>query len=456
MRRRVWNMLALVALAAPSLAQDQPEVHTETWPDGSLRERWTVDEQGQKHGTAEAWSQNGTRVLLEYWQHGKRHGLHKAWTEAGVLVESTNFQSDVLQGTSETFFADGRPASSGSYRAGVRTGHWVDADEHSERRRTAEYRDGELHGPRRIQIGSRTVSRQVWKRGELVALDGLAPFAVSSAQLREQLLQILTSERAADPADPKSLVRQEALLRLRAYRQLCGLPQADMTLNAPWNDLCDAASEVCAAIGKLDHTPPQPDGFDGARYKQGYEGASHSNLAVGGSLPRSVDMYMDDSDAGNIDRIGHRRWCLNPAMKKTAFGTSGNYHAMWSMDASGNGGKGLDAVFYPPRGYVPVDMFDAGRAFSIAMLRGGSPKAEDLHVAIRPLDADYVAGEPLELDALHVAAGGFGAGVCLVFRAKDLRVAVGTGYLVEVSTDGGKSNVYRYVVEFCEPIVGNR
>jgi hypothetical protein len=46
---------------------------------------------------------------------------------------------------------------------------------------------------------------------------------------------------------------------------------------------------------------------------------------------------------------------------------------------------------------------------------------------------------------------GFGTGTCIVFRGKGLRVAVGARYLVEVSADGGASQQYQYLVEFCEP-----
>jgi hypothetical protein len=52
--------------------------------------------------------------------------------------------------------------------------------------------------------------------------------------------------------------------------------------------------------------------MDDKRYQQGVEGAGHSNLAVSGAVVDSVDNYMDDSDPGNVGRLGHRRWCLNP------------------------------------------------------------------------------------------------------------------------------------------------
>jgi hypothetical protein len=268
-----------------------------------------------------------------------------------------------------------------------------------------------------------------------------------------ELRAILTTATVADPDDPKAAERQRALLRLRAYRHLCGLRHDDMELRPEWNELCDAAAETCRGNGELDHHPPRPPGMDDARYQQGALGASRSNLAITGSPADSVDSYMDDSDPSNIDRIGHRRWCLNPMMKRTAFGCADQFQAMWSMDESGKGTKGLAAVCYPPPGWVPVDLFSADRAFSIGLLRGGAPGASDLRATIRPLDADFVPGEPLELNAQHVAAGGFGTGACIVFRAAKMIAEPGRSYLVAVSTDGGKTDEHRYVVAFCEPVV---
>ena len=447
------SLLGLALAAAVAAQEPTPSERTETWPDGTLRARYTIDERGQKHGHLEQWAANGTRTLFEQYVHGKLHGAHREWTDTGAMVCSFLFQDDQLHGLCESFHPNGRVATTGSYRDGKRTGKWTEMDPTGDRRRSAEYRDGLLHGTLRILLKSHVLTRQTWKNGELLELDELVPFPVPRERLLTQLHQILATERLANPADAKSLLRQDALLRLRAYRHLCGLPEVEMSLWQPWNDLCDAAAEVCRRNGAIDHHPPQPPGMDAARYRQGVEGAGNSNLATGGSLVDSVDQYMDDSDPSNIDRIGHRRWCLNPTMKKVAFGTDETFHAMWSMDSSGNAPKGLDAVYYPPRGHVPVDLFSAGRTFSIAMMHGSTPKADELRASIRPLDDDWLPGVPLELDALHVAVGGFGTGTCLVFRAKGLEAAVGRRFLVEVSTDGGKTQAYRYVVAFCEPVV---
>src|SRR5690606_9889950 len=137
----------------------------------------------------------------------------------------------------------------------------------------------------------------------------------------------------------------------------------------------------------------------------------------------------------------------------TGFGSDGRFHAMWSFDESGKGAKAMDAVYYPPRGYVPIDLFSPERAFSIMPLRGGATKAEQLQVEIRRLDADYLpVGEPLPLDHVGVAPPGPTAFACLIFRAPTIVVVPGQRYLVTVSTDGGKTHAYRYLVEFTAPV----
>lgn len=49
-----------------------------------------------------------------------------------------------------------------------------------------------------------------------------------------------------------------------------------------------------------------------------------------------VDSWMEDGDDYNIDRVGHRRWLINPKMKYTGFGAvSGNrgtYSAVYAFD----------------------------------------------------------------------------------------------------------------------------
>jgi hypothetical protein len=441
--------------APPPVPAPGPNERIETYPSGAVQRRYTVDDQGKRHGRCEEFAENGTRTLFAVYSHGLRDGEWKEWRADGQKVRYLQYHLDDLHGQCEEFHDNGRTASVGSYREGQRHGKWIETDRDGVRRKTAEYREGYLHGSLKITVRDKVVSKQTWRDGDLLQLDDLTPLPASQQQLRRELHAILAAAPSnLDKDDPLAAERQQALRRLAAYRRLCGLSFADLMLVPEWNLRCDAAAEACRRLGHLDHTPPQPPDMDPARYRLGYEGASHSNLASGGSLEASVDQYMDDSDGGNIDRVGHRRWCLNPPLRKTGFGHDGGYSAMWSMDESGNGKTAVDFVAYPPHGYTPTDLFDARRAFSIGT-RKGAVKKDDLKVDITALDDDWgPTGKPLDLDWCSPAAGGFGGLNYIVFRPVGIEVSIGAKYLVEVSTDGGKTKEYRYLVAFCAPTDG--
>ncbi len=454
-----WSTCCLSLLAATLAAQDPatPATRTErveTWPDGKPKLRVPLDEQGREDGLLETFAPNGTKTLSANYAHGEKHGTWREFDEQGKKLRFLIYQQDQLHGRCEEWHPGGAVLAAGSYQKGLRTGSWTFEDETGIRRKVADYKDDLLNGNVKITVAGKPFSKQVWDVGEIVELDGMRTFPTPRLQLARELRAILEATPAApDASDPHAGERAAALRRLQAYRALVGVPWKAMQLHAEWNVRCDAAAEVCRALGGLDHTPSKPIGFDDARFQLGYEGASHSNLAVNGSLVGSVDSYMDDSDPSNIARIGHRRWCINPAMRKTGFGSAGNYHAMWSFDESGGAQKGLDSVYYPPRGYTPVDLFSARHACSISIVRGKAPKKAELKVSIRELDAEYLPSSgPLELDHCDVAGGGFGSTSCVVFRARGIRVEPGVRYLFEASFDSGKTNAHVYVVEFIDAV----
>jgi hypothetical protein len=454
MRAPTTILLALAcacALPAPAQERERTEV-VEHDAEGRVAVRYTVDEQGRRDGKLERFDAAGRCVVLAHYRRDEPHGSWREWNAAGRLRVDAEYDSGVRHGRWDEYGDDGARTMVARYREGKLHGRVVVLSADRRRERTATYRDGELHGAVEVVIDRKLASKQRWRDGELEVLDGLRPFPVARDALRTQLGAIL-----ATPPPPGTeagdVERWRALRSLQAYRALCSLDWEDMTLRPEWNALCDAAAELCRRNGDLSHQPPRPAGIDDDLYRRAVLGASRSNLATGGMV-RSVDFYMDDSDPANIDRIGHRRWCLNPAMRVTGFGESGDYSAMWSMDASGNARKGLTAVLYPPAGYVPVDFFGERHAWSVAPLRGSLPAEKDLRVVVRALDGEYVAaGDPLALDFAKLAGGGFGSGPCLIFRPVGAAVEPGRRYSVEIAA-AGEEPVYRYVVEFVPPVRG--
>ena len=109
-------------------------------------------------------------------------------------------------------------------------------------------------------------------------------------------------------------------------------------------------------------------------YDLGYTGASSSNIAMCSSNKYTLQQclvsgWMNDGDMSNIDRVGHRRWILNPSMKQTGFGAvwgnNGIYLAMYAKDSAHE-----DTDYYGvawPAQNMPLVYFDTDYPWSISM-----------------------------------------------------------------------------------------
>ena len=89
---------------------------------------------------------------------------------------------------------------------------------------------------------------------------------------------------------------------------------------------------------EMDHHPSRPADMQEDFFNKGrYEGTEKSNLGQGHTnLSHDIiNGWMYDGSESNIDRVGHRRWCLNPAMTQTGFGYAGTYSAMYVFDEQG-------------------------------------------------------------------------------------------------------------------------
>jgi hypothetical protein len=165
---------------------------------------------------------------------------------------------------------------------------------------------------------------------------------------------------------------------------------------------------------------------------------------------------MDDSDASNIDRVGHRRWCLNPRMLKSAFGTVGKYAAMYAFDNSLPVVPEWDYVAYPTRGYMPIDLFGGHYAWSISlnMAKYAKPVKEEVTATIQPVDPKVEPlGPPLTLNYFNVETGGFGSGPCIIFRPESFSLQSDARYKVVVNgvkTKAGMPATIEYLVHYVD------
>lgn len=145
--------------------------------------------------------------------------------------------------------------------------------------------------------------------------------------------------------------QQNALNMLNRYRYIAGL--SEVSLSNDYIAKAQAGAVLTARNNVMNHTPARPADMSKSLYDAAYQGTSHGNLCdAGDNVANSVETYLHDF---NVTSMGHRRWCLNPAMKYTGFGYAGRYSVMYAHD-TGNAGAPQRAVAWPAPN-MPVDQF---------------------------------------------------------------------------------------------------
>lgn len=296
---------------------------------------------------------------------------------------------------------------------------------------------GERHGLCRVfDEGGKLIGEEEWFHDRLVLPK--TPNFIEAAR-KQIVLDAAEAVRAfgasSNPAAPPADQLARALAKVRTYRFLCDVPYRDVTYDDTYIDLCQHAAQLLSKIGHLDHTPARPAGVDEAFYKLAYKGTSQSNLSEGTPVGDTPDSYMNDSDPGNIDRVGHRRWVLNPRMLKTGFGGSGRFSAMYSFDGGRKDAPDYNFVCYPPVGACPRDLFSAGYAWHISFNPAHYAMVdESVKMNIYLLDANLKrAATPLELNYSHVDTGGFGIPGAVIVRPAGFSLRTDTAYEVVVT-----------------------
>lgn len=406
----LWMVAAIAAV----------ETKEEKFDDGKTKLKFAVDDAGKKQGP-----------LLEYFANGK--------TKLKAV-----YKDDELDGQLTEYTEKGKVRLTAQYKTGKLHGLYSELGEKGEKKLSANYKDGVLDGSYVRYEGGQPGLSVTFKAGQLA-------FPRSEEQITKRLLAI-------DPPGQKiegdNGMREAALRRLKCYRYICEVPYENLVLDEEMNKICQAGAELCQKIGRIDHKPPNP-GLPEADYKVAFNGTSKSNLAQGqANLVRAVDSWMDDSDPSNIERVGHRRWCISPRLGKTGFGAAGRFYAMHSLDQSAKSVPDYDAVTFPARGLMPVQLFNPRYAWIIG-LNPQKFRTMDSNVEAKIWEIDELltkVGEPLKMNYCKPAPGGFGLSNSLVFRPEKLDMSPGKRYLVEIDgvkrSDGRTPAPIRYVVQF--------
>ncbi|MDE6729017.1 MAG: fibronectin type III domain-containing protein [Oscillospiraceae bacterium] len=247
-----------------------------------------------------------------------------------------------------------------------------------------------------------------------------------------------------DPGALSSDTLQGGLNALNVMRYIAGIPE--VTLNSEYNDLCQHGAYINFLNKSISHSPAKPSGVSDSLYAKGAKACGSSNLMMGYTNPaKSVLAYMNDSDNSNIDRLGHRRWCLNPSMKQTGFGQVNYYGAMYAFDSS-YGDTPYSGVCWPAQN-MPVDYFSANHAWSYSL---GSSIADPNSVKVtltRKSDNMIWNFSYNGADGyFNVENSGYGKPGCVIFRPTGVtEYKSGDVYTVHIS---GVGKTVDYTVNF--------
>jgi hypothetical protein len=417
----------------------------ETYPDGKKKAVYALGPDGVKTGPFKEFYPDGKTKAEGSYKQDKLHGPYKAFHPNGKLQIRAVYREGQYHGQVEEFGEDGL----------LKT--------------RANYKEGQYHGLVQHYEGKQLVQEEFWLDGQLILPRSPGILAAELAAIQKMPVETVGQLPSQTPAvvlkaikDPAAHARREAALRvLMNFRCLCGVPYKDLKLDWTYIAHCEAASYLLSKVGKLEHTPANP-GLPDAEYRFGFEGTSKSNLhfSTGEASPiEAVRGFMDDSDPKNIEAVGHRRWCLNPAMLKTGFGSGWGYTAMWSMDGSRTQIPDYDFVAFPPRGLVPAASFKSHYAWSVSLnpKKYQTPDATAVKVQILPAKLSLKppglekAPVPLPIGYFHVDTGGFGIPNCIIFRPAGFKVVPGSAYWVEITglkTASGQDTKLGYLVAF--------
>ncbi len=264
----------------------------------------------------------------------------------------------------------------------------------------------------------------------------------------------------------KTSALQTATNRLNALRQIAGVPAVQLDL-----ELCEQAqygAVILGAMGALSHSPSKPADMDDSFYEQAYEAVSSSNLYAGMTLTTAVDGFMNDSDAGNISRVGHRRWQLNPQMGKVGFGyaeTNTGYRRYVTEKVFDRSGAGCeyDFIGWPASGNFPSNLFGKNIAWSVSVNPDiyQTPDQSALTVTLtRESDGKTWSFSGSQYTPsgsgtyFNVDTGGYGISNCIIFRPDGIENYEGI-YTVRIdglrTKNGTAVNDFEYQVDFFDP-----
>jgi uncharacterized protein YkwD len=194
----------------------------------------------------------------------------------------------------------------------------------------------------------------------------------------------------------------KALLRIKYFRKLAGLPNDKITMETSLSTKCQYNALMIKANNQLSHFPPSTWS---CYSDEGKDAAGNGNIAIGASDIDNIDLWMEDEGSNNAE-IGHRRWILYSRATKFGFGCTNSSGTLWVINGF-TGGNPLPAktpkyMAWPPKGYVPNDVVYP--RWSLSVPAPSHPFMVDFTNAT--VEMTNPNGDPVALTIEHADEGG--------------------------------------------------
>lgn len=244
-----------------------------------------------------------------------------------------------------------------------------------------------------------------------------------------------------------------ALAILNQVRYIAGISY-NVTLDDEYNKKTQAAALVNYVNNEISHYPVKPAGMPDELYQLGAEGAKSSNLSSSTGFRNFSDMIsgqLSDSDTSNIDRLGHRRWLLNPTMQKTGFGAvtgkNGTQGAVYAID---NPFEETDIRVAWPAQNMPATYFAASDPWSVSMNEVIDKSTVKVTLTRDSDKKQWTFSDSKSDGYFNVDNGGYGRQGCIIFRPQNI-TAYADKDLFHVEIAYGTGSKLKYDVQFFKP-----
>ena len=174
---------------------------------------------------------------------------------------------------------------------------------------------------------------------------------------------------------------------------------------------------------------PKPKNMSKSLYDSGALGCAKSNLSSGCSnLQNAIQDWVSDEDTSNFDRVGHRRWVLNPTMKDTGLGFLNNFSAMYALDNDCPENKEKNVAW--PCQNMPIEFFGDNYPWSLSVNKVLNKKVK---VSITDKKTNKVTKfENISNDKFVVNNENYGQPGCIIFRP-NFKYSDGDSFRVDVN-----------------------